>query len=133
MNTKKTFSLSVGDGVSVRGYSDVSPYEVVKISKSGKKATIRQMSAELDPSGPKPEFIAGGFAAHCANQRELKYIIKSDENGATQQISLRAIKCDPQYNEGFERVEKWVSVGQSAKMGHNPISEGARYFCDYNF
>lgn len=124
--------LEVGDGVSIHGYSDVHPYEVIKVNKSGKKVQIRTMKAELDPSW-KPNFIPGGFSAHCDNQSEQKWIMESDEEGSVMEISLRNIKCDPKYNEGIERVSKWVPVGQAAELGKYPVSAGARKFHDYNF
>ena len=42
------------------GYSDVRPYEVVSISKSGKQITIRSMKFERDQTW-QPEFDMGGF------------------------------------------------------------------------
>ena len=52
------------------GYSDVNPFEVVKVI-SDKTIEIRAMDAERDDS-VKLDFIPGGFSAHCANQSEQK-------------------------------------------------------------
>jgi hypothetical protein len=58
-------------------YSDVNPYEVVRVV-SDKCLEIREMDAEIDQSVDL-EFIPGGFSAHCANQRDQKWFIKSNE------------------------------------------------------
>lgn len=58
------------------GYSDVNPFEVVRVI-SDKTIEIREMNAERDDS-VKMEFHVGGFSAHCSNQRDQKWFIKSD-------------------------------------------------------
>lgn len=50
------------------GYSDVNPYEVVRVI-SDKTIEIREMNAERDDS-VKMEFVVGGFSAICTNQRD---------------------------------------------------------------
>lgn len=124
--------LEVGDGVSLKGYSDVAPYEVIEVSKSGKSATIRQMKATLDPSW-KPEMIPGGFSAHCTNNHEQKWNLESDPEGSVVKISLRTVKLDPRYNHGNDKATKWVPVGVKAKIGEYPVIYRAMKFYDYNF
>ncbi len=124
--------FEVGDGISRHGYSDIAPFEVIEVSKSGKKIKCRAMKADLDPAF-KPEFIPGGFSAHCVNNNEQKWIIESNPDGEIIEVSLRSIKCNPLFNGGLERVEKWVPVGMPAKIGERVISAGAKKFYDYNF
>ena len=67
-------------------YSDVKPYEVVRIV-SEKTIEIRAMKAERDES-VKLEFHVGGFSAHCSNQDQQKWIITSDETAPIKRIRL---------------------------------------------
>ena len=69
------------------GYSDINPYEVVKVI-SDKTLEVREMDAKL-AEGEKPQFIVGGFAGHCVNQRELKYDISSNDSNPVVRIRLR--------------------------------------------
>ena len=71
------------------GYSDVHPYEVLAISKSGKQITIRAMKAERDPAW-QPDFDIGGFSAHCSNQSDQRWMIESDSDGHTMKAHKRA-------------------------------------------
>ena len=66
------------------GYSDVNPYEVVRVV-SDKTLEIRRMNAERDPSY-KPEFIPGGFSGHCVNQLDQEWIISSDPTASVIRI-----------------------------------------------
>jgi hypothetical protein len=95
------------------GYSDIVPYEVIKII-SDKTIVIREMKAEKDPSF-KPEFAIGGFVAHCTNQEDQTWIISSNENSPT----LRA---------RLQKNGKWKSL-----HGTHRIAEEPKYFYDYNF
>ena len=58
------------------GYSDVEPYEVVKVI-SDKTMEVREMYSQRDES-VKLDFHVGGFSAHCSNQRDQKWIITSN-------------------------------------------------------
>ena len=60
-----------------RGYTDIHPFEVIE-TRTPRKKLIRKMSAELDAAW-KPEFIPGGFAGHCTNQNQQKWIYSSIE------------------------------------------------------
>jgi hypothetical protein len=94
------------------GWSDVHPYEIIRWV-SEKTVEIRAMQATLDPSW-KPEFIPGGFAAHCTNQSSQRYTYESDPNAPV----IRA------------RLGK---KGWKSKRGMHKPSEKPRRFYDYNF
>ena len=68
------------------GYSDVNPYEVVKVV-SDKTIEVREMDAERDDS-VKMEFHVGGFSAHCSNQHDQKWFIKSNDTNPVVRIRL---------------------------------------------
>ncbi len=96
------------------GYSDVSPFEILSVSKSGKQITIRAMQSELDPNW-KPEFHAGGFVANCSNQAGQKWVITSDESGTVIKAHKRA--------DGYFH----------SAWGKHKIEAQPRRFYDYNF
>lgn len=85
---KLTARPTVGQFANEQMYSDVKPWEIIAVSKSGKSMTVRSMNYEIDPTGPAPEIVPGGFAGHCVNQREVKYICTSDPDGFTRTIRL---------------------------------------------
>lgn len=70
--------MNVGDHAHVCHYSDVDPVTIIK--KTATTLTVRFDKAERDPSW-KPEWVIGGFAAHCTNNDEQKWIIEEDPNG----------------------------------------------------
>ena len=96
------------------GYSDVYPYEVIRFV-SNKTLEVRSMDTEQDPNW-KPEFVAGGFAGHCVNQHDQKWIITSNEANDTIRIRLR-------------KDGTWRSK-DGAKFR---LSDKPRCFYDYNF
>ena len=71
-------NVQVGDGVTVHYFTDAHAGTVIK--KTAKTITIRRDKATLKDSF-KPEFIVGGFCAHCTNQDEQEYDYEPDENG----------------------------------------------------
>jgi hypothetical protein len=89
-------------------YTDVLPYEVVQVIND-KKVVIRPMGQTRIT---KPEFIPGGFAGHCINNREIEYEYYSMPDAQTQILKLH---------------KKGWGFG-SFKMADRPI-----YFYDYNF
>jgi hypothetical protein len=95
-------------------YSDVAPYEVLSISKSGKQITVRAMRAERDPSW-KPEIVPGGFLGHYVNQSEQRWIISTDEDREPMKAHKRA--------DGYF----WSAFGK------HRIEAQPRAFYDYNF
>jgi hypothetical protein len=68
------------------GYSDVNPYEVVRVI-SDKTIEVREMDSERDTS-VEMKFDIGGFAAHCTNQHEQKWFIKSNAENPVVRIRL---------------------------------------------
>lgn len=95
------------------GYSDVNPYEVVRVI-SDKTIEVREMDAERDES-VKLEWEIGGFCAHCSNQRDQKWFIKS--NPENQVIRIRLGK------QGWKDKH-----GRMFGLSDQPIK-----FYDYNF
>ena len=73
--------MDVNEHAHIQHYSDVSPCTVVKRTKT--TITVRYDKAELDPSW-QPEFIIGGFSAHCVNNDEQRWTIEEDPNGETE-------------------------------------------------
>jgi hypothetical protein len=96
------------------GWSDITPFEIVKTSPSGKQLTLRAMNYKLNPDW-KPEFHAGGFAANCSNLNEQKWIIESNEQGLILKANKRA--------DGYY----WSAYGK------HRIEAAPRRFYDYNF
>jgi hypothetical protein len=95
------------------GYSDVTPYEVIK-TISEKTIEVRQMACVADKS-VKLDFQIGGFAANCSNQNYQKWIITSDFNAPI--IRIRQNK------------KGWMGEnGSKFQLGIEPIR-----FYDYNF
>jgi hypothetical protein len=95
------------------GYSDVNPFEVVKVI-SDKTIEVREMNSERDDS-VKMDFHVGGFSAHCSNQREQKWFITSDETA--QVIRIRLGK------NGWKDAH-----GRRFKLDDQPVK-----FYDFNF
>ena len=95
------------------GYTDVTPFEVVR-TISDKTIEVREMNTTKDDS-VKMEFHAGGFSAHCSNQRQQKWFITSDETAPVLRIRLGK--------------NGWKSAcGSRFKLNDQPVK-----FYDYNF
>ena len=96
------------------GYSDCYPYEITRIV-SLQTLEIRPMDSEIDPDW-KPEFHVGGFAAHCSNQSEQRWIYSSREDAEPIRIRLR-------------KNGRWYdSHGSRYSLGFSPCR-----FYDYNY
>lgn len=67
-------------------YTDVTPYEVVKVI-SDKTIEVREMDSVEDRS-VKLEWDIGGFSAHCVNQRDQKWFITSNPENRIIRIRL---------------------------------------------
>lgn len=106
--------LDVGDGATICLYSD--RHACTVIAKTKKTITLQQDKATLDPNF-KPEFIVGGFAAHCTNQNDQKYTYERDPNG-------EIFKC-----YWSERLGRYTTGGDQS-IG---VSVGRHEFYDYNF
>ena len=88
------------------GYSDVYPFEVVKVV-SDKTIEIREMDAERDES-VKLEWAPGGFAGHCINQRDQKWFIKSNPENPVIRIRLSKQGWKDRHGRKFGLSEKPV-------------------------
>lgn len=113
--------FSVGDRAHIVGYSDINPATVVKVERGGTKVTVRADSYELNENS-KPEFVSGGFVAHCTNQNEIKYDITENPSGGTCTFTLR--KWRGRYC--------WTHANCQPD-GRQKIGSGWRAFYDYNF
>lgn len=95
------------------GWSDVNPFEVVRVV-SDKTIEVREMDADRDES-VKLDWVVGGFAGVCVNQRDQKWFIKS--NAANPVIRIRLGK------KGWRDAN-----GRRFDLADEPIK-----FYDYNF
>lgn len=68
------------------GYSDVNPYEVVRVV-SAQTLEVREMDAERDES-VKLEWAVGGFSGVCLNQRDQNWLITSNAQNPVVRIRL---------------------------------------------
>ena len=105
-------NAKVGDGATVYLYSDRHAGTIVKVTKC--TVTVRRDKATLDPNF-KPEFIPGGFGAHCTNQDEQRYTYEPNENG-----ELTTVRWSKKYNR----------YGQPGDLR---LGKGRHEFYDYNF
>lgn len=96
------------------GYSDVNPYEVVRVI-SDKTIEVREMDTERDES-VELKWIPGGFAGHCVNQHDQKWRITSNKNNPIIRIRLSI-------NKGWQDKH-----GRRFVLGSEPVK-----FYDYNF
>jgi hypothetical protein len=94
------------------GWTDVNPYEIVRVI-SNKTIEIRAMDAKKLPW--KAEWVEGGFAGHCTNQRDQKWDIVSNDDVPTVRARLRK---DGYYHSAH---------------GKHLLGESPRKFYDYNF
>ena len=121
-NVKYPFDLfKVGDGVTMPGWSDSIAGTVISVSKNGKRVVVQEDKASLDPTF-KPNFIPGGFCAHCTNQQEQSYTYERNEIGALYDFSIR--KWRGRY--------MWTRIG-SRPDGGQKLYLGRNKFYDYNF
>ena len=102
--------IAVGDGVTIRFWSDAHAGTVVRRTK--KMLVVRRDKATLSPDY-KPEWVVGGFSAICLNQDEQSYTYEPDENGTEYRVYAG--------RDGIFRYEG------------KPIRIGRHEFYDYNF
>ena len=96
------------------GWTDVDPVEIVKVI-SDKTLEVRGMDAEIDPSFKLDE-VAGGFFSHVKNNRDQKWIIKSNPE-----------------NPVF-RIRKSKHGGWKCRWGaRHVLSDEPNKFHDFNF
>lgn len=83
----KNITVSEATHANHHGYSDVTPYEIIK-KVSDKTLDIRRMKYEL-LNMDELKFHAGGFMAHCSNMRDQKYSYESDTSEDLVRVRLR--------------------------------------------
>lgn len=125
--TKELDELFIGDGVTVSGYSDRQAHTLIDRPRRG-VMTIARDDTKLDPNGPKPEFIPGGFAARCMNQSEVKWLCTPNPNGARMTLTRRTIDLG-----GGETVGVWVPRGTPTRGNLTQVRAGRHEYYDYNF
>ena len=106
--------FQVGDQAHITLYTDTNPYTVIE--RKGKRIKLQRANANLDPTW-KPEMIARGFAGHCTNTREQRWIITENPDG--------------EITEGYlGNDNQWYETGSNRRT---IISQGWVKFHDYNF
>ena len=95
------------------GYSDMYPYEIVKVV-SENTIEIRPMDTERDDS-VELKWVSGGFAGHCVNQGQQKWFYKSNPDNSVRRIRRRK---DGYFYNHCNRVY---------------LAQEPRKFHDYNF
>ena len=106
--------FQVGDQAHICLYTDIEPYTVIE--RKGKRIKLQKAKATLDPNY-KPERIPGGFAGHCTNNHDQKWIITANPKGAI--------------TEGYlGNDNEWYEKGSNRRT---IISQGYVKFHDYNF
>lgn len=113
-NVELNREIDIGDGVTMYLWSDAHACTV--IAKTAKTLTIQRDKASLDPNF-KPEWIPGGFAAHCTNAEDQEWTYEPDPNG-------EIIKC-----RWSEKRGRW----QTGSDGSIRIGRGRHEYYDYNF
>lgn len=105
-------NVKIGDGVTVNLWSDRHAATIIKVTP--KTVTVQRDTAILSPDF-KPEWITGGFSAHCTNQNEQSYTYERNEKG---EIIT------------FRWSDKYQTYGTP---GNLTLSKGRHEFYDYNF
>ena len=95
------------------GYSDMYPYEIVKVV-SENTIEIRPMDTDRDDS-VELKWVSGGFAGHCVNQAQQKWFYKSNPDNSVRRIRRRK---DGYFYNHCNRVY---------------LAQEPRKFHDYNF
>ena len=105
-------NAKVGDGATVNFYTDRNAGTIVKVTKCS--ITVRRDKAIIDPNF-KPQFVVGGFSAHCTNNNEQSYTYEPDENG-----ELTTVRWSKKFN-------------RYGTPDNITLSKGRHEFYDYNF
>lgn len=112
METTTNGTPTVGMGATLLEWTDMEPYEIIRVSPSGKTIDLRDMKADRAADWT-PDTIPGGFFGHTRNNADQRWIITTNPDGKV--ITARLTKR-----------------GWNTKLGR--ISLGvARKFYDYNF
>lgn len=86
MNATANTSFAATPFANFSGYTDVDPFEIVRVV-SDQTIEIRAMDAQRDPTW-KPEIIPGGFAGHCVNNHQQRWLITSNPEGRVVRVRL---------------------------------------------
>jgi hypothetical protein len=89
------------------GYSDVNPYEVVRVV-SDKTIEIRRMDAVRANPENSLGFAPGGFFGHCSRQDEQKWIITPSDTAAVFRIRLGKRGWKDRYGNRYNLSDKPV-------------------------
>ena len=111
--TAKMKAVQVGDGITIRIYTDCEAYTV--IARTEKTLTLQRDKATLKDSW-KPEFVPGGFAMHCCNQEDQEYDYEADPNGKIIKVYWS------------NKYGRWLPP-----KGHANLMLGRHEYYDYNF
>jgi hypothetical protein len=106
--------MDVGDGATVCLFSDKHAATIIKRTKT--TITVQYDKAIRDPNF-KPEFIPGGFSAHCTNQREQSYTYEPDPEGRIEKYYWSEVRG------------RWQGGGDGSIV----LIPGRHEFYDYNF
>jgi hypothetical protein len=108
--------FNIEDGATAVYYTDRKAFTILSITE--KEIIVQEDTARIDPSY-KPNIIAGGFAGHCLNNNEQKWICTPNKDG---------------YIESFTKRKngKWVRKGSNMSNGTYLVA-GKHHFHDYNF
>jgi len=106
-------SLKVGDRVHICHYTDITPATVV--ARTAKSITVRYDKAHLDDEW-KPEFIPGGFGAHCTNDSDQMghWVIEEDLDGSTE-----VFRWSKRYNRYKNKSDEFCEPGWMKYYDYN--------------
>lgn len=113
--------FKIGDLVTERFYTDSQAGRVIEVRRNGREVVFQEDDATLVASS-KPEFVPGGFFAHCSNQDQQSYTYAPNPKGRVSVHSLRT----------WRGVKVWTRKGETPN-GRNSLSHGQYKFYDYNF
>lgn len=106
--------IQVGDGATYCLWSD--RYACTVVARTAKTLTLRRDKAKLKDSW-KPEFVVGGFSAHCTNNEEQEWEYEPDPDGELFKAHWS------------EKRGGW----QSGSDGSCIVIRGRHEYYDYNF
>lgn len=98
--------MDVGDHAHVHLWTDSEPVTIIK--KTRTTLTVRYDKARRDPNW-KPEFIPGGFSAHCTNNDEQRWIIEEDPAGRVE-VFRWSKRLNAYQNNGCKLLPGWVKT-----------------------
>jgi hypothetical protein len=111
-----TIAWSVGDQAHYRIGTDAFPVTVIKVTRTTVHA--QEDHADRDHSW-KPNIVPGGFAGHCDNQDEQRWIITRNTEGQVRFFTLR-------------KSGRWLQTG-SNESNHCVLRKGWKRFYDFNY